>query len=55
MRTAFAYIDPAAGGLILQVLVGGLAGAAVFFRTRIQRLFGKSATPESEAAVDAEA
>lgn len=29
-----AYIDPGTGSLILQVLIGGLAGAAVFAKYR---------------------
>ena len=29
-----AYIDPGTGSLILQVLIGGLAGAAVFTKYR---------------------
>ena len=28
-RPAYAYLDPGAGSLLLQVLMGGLAGAAV--------------------------
>lgn len=29
MRAAFAYLDPGTGSLILQVIVGGVAAAAV--------------------------
>jgi hypothetical protein len=35
----FAYIDPGTGSLLLQALLGGLAGLAVFFRTAGRRLF----------------
>ncbi|KAB2968203.1 MAG: hypothetical protein F9K18_03205 [Thermoanaerobaculia bacterium] len=31
-RPAHAYLDPAAGSMILQVLLGGIAGLALFFR-----------------------
>jgi len=57
MRPTFAYIDPAAGSLILQALVGGVAGAAVFFRARIRRMFGRGETTDvvSEQPVESEA
>ncbi len=29
---AHAYLDPAAGSMILQVLLGGIAGLALFFK-----------------------
>ncbi len=32
------YIDPGAGGLLMQLLVGGVAGAAVLVRMRWRRL-----------------
>lgn len=32
----FAYLDPGSGTLILQAVLGGIAGVAVFFKT-----FGK--------------
>lgn len=44
MRPTFAYIDPAAGSLILHVLVGGIADTAAFFRTQIRRMFDRDAT-----------
>ena len=31
-RPAHAYLDPGAGSMILQVLLGGIAGAVVVFR-----------------------
>jgi hypothetical protein len=42
---AEAYIDPSAGGMLVQLLLAGTAGVAVLgrlFWTRIKRLFGVS-------------
>ncbi len=36
---AHAYIDPGAGSMLLQLLLGGAAGAFVFFRLFKQRLY----------------
>lgn len=36
--TAMAYIDPTAGGLLLQLLLGGLAGLGVVVRLYWDRL-----------------
>ena len=44
---AEAYIDPSAGGMLVQLLLAGTAGVAVLgrlFWTRIKRLFGASDT-----------
>ena len=43
---AHAYVDPGAGSMLLQLLLGGAAGAFVFFRLFKQKLcrllgFGK--------------
>lgn len=35
---AHAYIDPGTAGMILQLLVGGIAGAVVIFRHRLHRV-----------------
>lgn len=35
----FAYIDPGTGSILLQALLGGLAGLAVFFKTTGRRFF----------------
>ncbi|MBI2212518.1 MAG: hypothetical protein HYU52_02640 [Acidobacteria bacterium] len=46
---AFAYLDPAAGSILLQVLLGGIAGCAVFaklFWSRLRGLFGAKKRPE---------
>lgn len=40
---ALAYVDPGAGSMLLQLLLGGLAGALIFGRLlarRIARFFG---------------
>ena len=52
-----AYLDPGTGSLILQAILGGLAGIAVFFRAGKRRLFGNSqqdlpAEPEATPATD---
>lgn len=36
--TAHAYLDPAAGSLVLQLLLGGLAGLAVLLKLYWRRL-----------------
>ena len=38
----FAYLDPGTGGLIIQAVLGGVAGIALFFRSRLGRLRRKS-------------
>ena len=37
-RPAFAYIDPGSGGMLIQLLLGGVAGAVVLVRLYWQRL-----------------
>lgn len=34
-----AYIDPGAGSILLQVIIGSMIGAGLFFRQGIARLF----------------
>ena len=46
------YIDPGAGGLLMQVLLGGVAGIAVFLTMRWQRV--RSLFGLAEAEADAE-
>ena len=36
---AHAYVDPGAGSMLLQLLLGGAAGAFVFFRLFKQKLY----------------
>lgn len=52
-HAAHAYIDPGTGGMLLQLLLGGVAGALViiklyWFRVRqtVGRLFGSKPKPE---------
>jgi hypothetical protein len=42
---AHAYIDPATGSIILQAMIGAVAGATLFFRTslyRVKALFSRN-------------
>lgn len=50
----FAYLDPGTGSLLLQAILGGIAGLVVFFKTTGRRLFRRP-TPkvDSEPSVDA--
>jgi hypothetical protein len=41
----FAYIDPGTGSLLLQAVLGGLAGVGVFFRTLRHRYLRRKAEP----------
>lgn len=45
----FAYIDPSAGGMLMQLLLGGTAGVLVIgrlFWSRIRGLFGRTDPPD---------
>lgn len=49
-----AYLDPASGSLLLQLILGGVAGVALvlkLFWHRIQRLFGFKKTGDEERQV----
>ena len=51
-QTAHAYLDPAAGSMILQAVIGGVAAAALAFKyywRRIQTFFGYGSTDEPES------
>jgi hypothetical protein len=51
---AEAYIDPSAGGMLIQLLLAGTAGVAVLgklFWGRIKRLFGLSSGKEPASEV----
>jgi hypothetical protein len=55
---AEAYIDPSAGGMLVQLLLAGTAGVAVLgklFWTRIKRIFGaaETAPPDIKSPPDA--
>jgi hypothetical protein len=41
----FAYIDPGTGSLLLQAVLGGLAGVGVFFRTLRRRWQSRRTEP----------
>ena len=52
---AEAYIDPSAGGMLVQLLLAGTAGVAVLgrlFWTRIKRWFGASDPAETRDLFD---
>jgi hypothetical protein len=51
-RDASAYIDPSAGGMLVQLLLAGTAGVAVIARLfwgRLKRLFGGTDPTPSES------
>jgi hypothetical protein len=48
---AHAYLDMGTGSMILQLLVAGIAGAAVFLRlfwTRIKNIFSRTPPPHTQ-------
>jgi len=52
-RPAHAYLDPAAGSMMLQLLLGGLAGLGIAVKLmwrRIMALLGRGAKQPREAA-----
>ena len=44
----FAYLDAGSGGLLLQLLLGGIAGLTVFFKMNWHRFKARFARPEHE-------
>lgn len=52
-RDAFAYLDPGTGSMLLQLLLGGVAGALVIGKLYWQRL--KDMLPGSRRSARAEA
>jgi len=52
MRAVFAYLDPGSGSMMLQVLAGGIAAAAVTIKVYWRRLlvFLRIRKPEEQAA-----
>jgi hypothetical protein len=46
VRVLLGYIDPASGSLVIQLLVGGIAGVAAFARLRWSRLFNRRVPSE---------
>ncbi|MDR0974381.1 MAG: hypothetical protein LBL80_01675 [Ruminococcus sp.] len=50
------YIDPGTGSIIIQMLIGGIAGIGFFgyaFRAKIKSLFTKKSPAVTEAAAPA--
>ncbi len=47
MRVVIAYLDPGTGSLVVQVVLGGVAGAVVFFKVMGRRVMrrGRSLEP----------
>jgi hypothetical protein len=45
----FAYIDPGTGSILLQAILGGVAGLVVFFKTTGRRLFKRREPKPSES------
>jgi hypothetical protein len=60
MRSLFAYLDPGSGSMMLQVIAGGLAAAAVTLKVYWRRLLvflrirkpveEETATPQTESS-----
>lgn len=53
--TVFAYLDAGTGSLIMQAVVAGAAGIAVFFKSKASRLKKQKAavdTDEAEATAE---
>lgn len=61
MRTVFAYLDPGSGSMMLQVIAGGLAAAAVTMKVYWRRMLvflhirkpdeeTETATPQTESS-----
>lgn len=51
-RPAYAYLDPGTGSIILQLLLGGLAGAAVVLKlywARFKSFFSRKSDAESSS------
>jgi hypothetical protein len=48
------YIDPGTGGIILQIIVAGIAGGAFYFRKALSRIFhiGRKQKQEDALADD---
>jgi hypothetical protein len=54
--TAWAYIDPSAGSILLQLVLGGVAGLSVILKLYYRRLvlFFRRGAPEEPGREDAE-
>ena len=50
LQATLAYLDPGTGSLILQMIVGGIVGALLFFKTwwyKLKGLFTKNKSSEN--------
>jgi len=47
---AHAYLDPGSGSMLLQLLMGGIAGVAMVFKLYWQQLMGLFKSTKSEAS-----
>lgn len=47
MNLFLAYIDPGTSGLMIQMLIGGVAGVVAFLKYRTKNLFGRNSTTAS--------
>lgn len=57
LSSAHAYLDPGTGSLILQAVVGGIAGAMVFLRTywfKVTSIFRPKTAQSEDAATDSD-
>ncbi len=52
-RFTFAYLDPGTSSMLLQALLGGAAGLAVYLKTKGRRIFRRQATEEVPERTDA--
>ena len=52
MRVVIAYLDPGTGSLVVQAVLGGVAGAVVFFKVMGRRVMrrGRPAEPAGPGA-----
>ena len=51
-RTAFAYLDPGTGSLLLQLLLGGVAGLAVIGKLYWRRLLSFLGVSQQKDSMD---
>ena len=49
---AYAYLDPATGSIIVQAVIGAVAGATLFFRTSLYRVKNFVTAPFTKSKTD---
>jgi hypothetical protein len=52
-RFTLAYLDPGTGSMILQALLGGIAGLAVYLKTKGRRVFRRKPADKVPERTDA--